>query len=244
MRGCRGDPDEPAPRIEPAWHGPCPDALLEDVPDGSPGPDARYGARESLALAFVAGLQHLPPRQRAALVLRDVLGFRAAEVAGLLGTSETAVNSALQRARAAFSALLPAGGRERAPSPCSRRERELTGRFVDAFESADVDRVVALLTDDARLTMPPEPQEYQGRTAIAAFYLSRSWWGVQPARLVPRRANGQPAFGHYLRDPQAQMARADGLLVLTLEGDRISAITCFGDSSLFPLFDLPLCLPG
>jgi len=230
---------EPTRRAEPTWYEPYPDALLDDLPDTSPGPEARYETREALALAFVAGLQRLPPRQRAVLVLRDVLGFRAAEVADLLDSSEVSVNSALQRAHAALDSQLPARDRERAPLPRSPRERELVGRFVDAFESADVDRVVALLTDDAWLRMPPEPLEYQGHAAIARFYLTRSWWGLQAARLVPTRANGQPAFGYYLRDPASSIAHANGLIVLTLEGDQISAITRFGDNSLFPLFGLP-----
>jgi RNA polymerase sigma-70 factor (TIGR02960 family) len=233
---------EPSRRTEPTWFEPYPDALLEDLPDTSPGPEARYETREALALAFVAGLQRLPPRQRAVLVLRDVLGFRAAEVAELLDTSEVSVNSALVRARAALDRHFPARDRERAPLPRSPRERELVGRFVDAFESAEVERLVALLTDDAWLTMPPEPLEYQGHAAIAEFYLTRSWWGLQPARLVPTRANGQPAFGYYLRDPVSPISHAHGLIVLTLEGDQISAITRFGDNSLFPLFGLPRTL--
>jgi len=233
---------EPTRRTEPTWYEPFPDALLEDLPDASPGPETRYETRESLALAFVAGLQRLPPRQRAVLVLRDVLGFRAAEVADLLDSSEVSVNSALQRARAALDGQLPARDRERAPLPRSPREVELVGRFVDAFESADVDRIVALLTEDASMTMPPEPLEYCGHAAIAEFYLTRRWWGAQAARLVPTRANGQPAFGYYLRDPASGIAHANGLVVLTLEGDRISAITRFRDSSLFPLFGLPRTL--
>jgi len=233
---------EPTRRSEPTWFEPYPDALLADLPDASPGPEARYETREALALAFVAGLQRLPPRQRAVLVLRDVLGFRAAEAAEILDSSEISVNSALQRARAALDSQLPGRDRERAPLPRSPRERELAGRFVDAFESADVDRVVALLTDDAWMTMPPEPLEYQGHAAIARFYLTRSWWGAQAARLVPTRANGQPAFGYYLRDRLTPIAHAHGLIVLTLEGDQISAITRFGDNSLFPLFGLPRTL--
>jgi RNA polymerase sigma-70 factor (TIGR02960 family) len=233
---------EPTRRSEPTWFEPYPDALLEDLPDTSAGPEARYETREVLALAFVAGLQRLPPRQRAVLVLRDVLGFRSAEVADLLDSSEVSVNSALQRARAALDGQLPARDRDRAPLPRSPRERELVGRFVDAFESSDVDRLVALLTDDAWLTMPPEPLQYQGYAAIARFFLTRSYWGVHAARLVPTRANGQPAFGFYVRDPKSPIAHASGLVVLTLEGDRISAITRFGDNSLLPLFGLPRTL--
>ncbi len=233
---------EPTRRAEPLWLEPYPDALLDDMPDISPGPEARYESRESLALAFMAGLQHLPPRQRAVLVLRDVLGFRAAEAAAMLDSSEASVNSALQRARVALDERLPGRDRERAPLPRSPRERELVGRFVDAFESADIERLVALLTDDAWLTMPPEPLEYQGHAAIARFILDRSWWGIQRARLVPTRANGQPAFGYYLRDPRAPIAHAHGLVVLTIAGDQISAITRFGDNSLFPQFGLPRTL--
>ena len=238
-----GAAPEPTRRSEPLWLQPYPDALLDDLPDTAPGPEARYEAREALALAFMAGLQRLPPRQRAVLVLRDVLGYPAAQAAGMLEASEVSTNSALQRARATLSAQLPAASRDRAPAPRSPRERDLVGRFVDAFEAADVGKLVDLLTDDAWLTMPPEPLEYQGHAAIAQFYLSRTWWGVQPARLVPTRANDQPAFGYYLRDPRAPVARAHGLIVLTLAGDKICAITRFGDNSLFPHFGLPRTLP-
>ena len=233
---------QPTRRIEPLWLEPYPDALLEEIPDSSPGPEARYETKEALALAFVAGLQQLPPRQRAAFVLRDVLGFAAAEVADMLESSEASVNSALQRARATIDTRLPAD-RERAPLPHSPVERELVGRFADAFESDDIERVVALLTEDAWLTMPPEPLEYQGHAAIAGFFLDRSWWGTRAVRLVPTRANNQPAFGYYLRDPRAPIARAHGLIVLTLAGEKISAITRFDDNSLFPDFGLPRTLP-
>src|SRR5215472_2743656 len=216
----------------------------ESWPGGAaPGPEARYEAREALALAFMAGLQRLPPRQRAVLVLRDVLGYPAAQAADMLEASEVSANSALQRARATLGAQFPGASRDHAPAPRSPRERELVGRFVDAFEAADVGKLVDLLTGDAWLTMPPEPLEYQGHAAIAQFYVSRTWWGVQPARLVPTRANSQPAFGYYLRDPQAPVARAHGLIVLTLAGDKICAITRFGDNSLFPHFGLPRTLP-
>jgi RNA polymerase sigma-70 factor, ECF subfamily len=244
---------QPQPRVElpaptregePIWLEPYPDALLDGIADDSPGPEARYEAKEAMGLAFVAGLQHLPPLQRAVLVLRDVLGYRAAEVAEMLDSSEASVNSALRRARTAFATRLPSADRERAPVPRSPRERELVGQFADAFENADIDRVVALLTDDAWLTMPPEPLEYQGHAAIADFFVHRSWWGLRAMRLVPTRANNQPAFGYYLGDPQAPIARGSGLIVLTLDGDRISAITRFGDTSLFPQFGLPRTLRG
>jgi RNA polymerase sigma-70 factor (TIGR02960 family) len=244
MRGCGGEPTREG---EPARYEPYPDALLDDLPDAAPGPEPRYEARESLSLAFVAGLQRLPPRERAALVLRDVLGFRAAEVAEMLDSSEASVNSALQRARATLDSRLPGRDAEPAPLPGSARERALVGRFVDAFGSADVGRVIALLTDDAWLTMPLEPlepMEYQGRAAIAEFLSRRSWWGGQAVRLVPTRANGQPAFGCYRCDPKTLIAHAHGLIVLTLAGDQISAITHFGGTSLFPLFGLPGTLRG
>jgi RNA polymerase sigma-70 factor (ECF subfamily) len=238
-------PERPEPtRVgEPLWLQPFPDALLDGIPDGSPGPDQRYEAREALGLAFVAGLQHLPPSQRAMLVLRDVLGFRAAEVAAMLDVSEAAVNSGLQRARSAFESRLPSAGRERAPLPRSARERELVGRFADAFEGGDVDAIVALLTDDAWLTMPPVPLEYQGPAAIGRFLSTVPAGGdVGRFRLVATRANGQPAFGFYLRDPQCGVAHAAGILVLTLEGDRIAALTSFHDTAVFPSFGLPRVL--
>ncbi len=233
---------EPTRRVEPLWLQPYPDALLNELPDPAPGPESRYESREAVALAFVTGLQHLPPRQRAVLVLRDVLGYPAAETAIILGVTEVAVNSALQRARAAFSARLPVR-RDAAPAPRSARERDLTGRFAEAFEAADVERLVAVLTDDASLTMPPEPLEYSGHAAIAEFFRSRAWWGSQPIRLVPTRANCQPAFGYYLPDAQAPIMRANGLVVLTLAGEKICAITRFGDNSLLPHFGLPRTLP-
>jgi RNA polymerase sigma-70 factor (ECF subfamily) len=233
---------EPTRRVEPIWLEPYPDVLLDGVPDDTPGPDARYEAKEAIALAFVAGLQHLPPQQRAVLVLRDVLGFRAGEVAKMLETTEPSVNSLLRRARAAFETRLPAAGRERAPLPNSKLERDVVGRLADALEAGDIDGVVALLTDDAWMTMPPEPHEYQGPGAIGAFLRDREAWRGGPLRLVPTRANGQPAFGCYFPSPQTEIARPRGLLVLTLEADQISAITWFADSSVFPRFGLPRTL--
>src|SRR3954452_3536033 len=235
-------PDRPEPtRVgDPLWLQPYPDALLEGIADDAPGPDQRYEAREALALAFVAGLQHLPPAQRAILVLRDVLGFRAAEVASMLDVSDAAVNSGLARARSAFETRLPSADRSRAPAPSSPRERELVDRFADAFEGGDVDAIVALLTDDAWLTMPPVPLEYQGPAAIGTFLsLVPAGGDLQRFRMVPTRANGQPAFGVYLRDPQCPVAHGTGILVLTLSGAQVAAITVFHDTGLLPLFGLP-----
>jgi RNA polymerase sigma-70 factor (ECF subfamily) len=231
---------EPTRSGEPLWLEPYPDAL----PDAAPGPEARYEARESVSLAFVAALQHLPPRQRAALVLRDVLGFRAAETAAILACTVDAANNLLRRARATIAGHLPAGGRDRAPLPGSAREHQITARFADAFERGDVQAVVALLTDDAWLTMPPLPFEYQGRETVAHFLHAVSFrYGARRSRLIPTRANGQPAFGRYLRDPHAPVSHAHGLIVLTLAGDRISAITGFIDNSFLPRFGLPRTLP-
>ena len=232
-------PPAPTRRAEPLGLQPYPDALLDDLPDTAPGPEARYETREAVALAFVTGLQRLPPRQRAVLVLRDVLGYPAAQAAGMLAVSEVSVNSALRRARATLAAQLPAAGRDGAPAPRSARERELTSRFADAFETGDTDRLVALLTEDAWLTMPPEPLEYQGQAAIAEFFRTRPYWKTGVARLVPTRANNQPAFGYYRTGPHASVAHPHGLVVLTLAGDKICAITRFGDISLFPGFGLP-----
>jgi RNA polymerase sigma-70 factor (ECF subfamily) len=232
---------EPTRYGEAVWLQPYPDVLLEDIPDQAPGPESRYEAKEAIALAFIVGLQHLPPQQRAVLVLRDVLGFRAAEVAEMLDASEASVNSLLRRARDAFDTRLPATGHERAPLPNSKRERDIVGRFADAIETGNADAVVALLTDDAWLTMPPEPYEYQGPTAVGALLRNRTLRRGAP-RLVPTRANNQPAFGVYFPTPQTGIARPYAMLVLTLEGDRISAITWFGDSSVFPQFGLPRIL--
>ena len=164
---------EPTRWSEPVWLEPYPDALLDGIPDQAPGPEARYETKESIALAFIVGLQHLPPQQRAVLVLRDVLGYRAAEAAEMLETTEASVNSLLSRARAAFDSRLPAAGRERAPLPNSKEERDLVGRFAETVENGDIDGMVALLTEDAWLTMPPLPHAYQGRTPLARFCAAR-----------------------------------------------------------------------
>jgi RNA polymerase sigma-70 factor (ECF subfamily) len=230
------DAPEPTRRGEPLWLEPYPDALLEQIPERSPGPEARYEAKEAVTLAFVTALQRLPSRQRAVLLLRDVLGFRAAEIAEMLGTSAGSVNSALQRARAAFETGEPADlGRAKLPS--SPRLRELVGRFAEAVEAGDVEGMVSLLTDDARVTMPPAPLEYQGREAIAEFLRSREEDRGRPLRVVPIRANTQPAFAAYLPDGQAAAAR--GLFVLSLAGDRIAAITWFLDPGILRHFGLP-----
>jgi RNA polymerase sigma-70 factor (ECF subfamily) len=238
LRASRRRPDERMPPFpeptrwnEPVWLEPYPDALLDGVPDQAPGPEARYETREAIALAFVVGLQRLPPQQRAVLVLRDVLGYRAAEVAEMLDSSDASVNSLLRRARAALEAR-PALA-ERAPLPHSERERELVGRFAESVENGDVDGMVALLTGDAWLTMPPLPHAYQGPDAIGAFLRGAEERRGAPLHVLPTRANGQPALAAYLAE------RAFSLFVLTLAGDRISAITWFAGGEVFPRFGLP-----
>ena len=223
---------------EPSWLEPYPDVLLDGIVDHEPGPEARYEVRESVSLAFLTALQQLPPRQRAVLVLRDVLGFRVAEAADVLGTTENAVTSALRRARAA----LPESDQAQVPLPDSPRERRVVADFVRAFEAGDVDAVVALLTDDAWLTMPPLPMAYQGPADIGDFLVTVAWRDGRRLVLVPTRANGQPAFGAYLRDPGTPILHAHGVLVLTLTGDRISALTRFHDNALLAAFGLPRSL--
>jgi RNA polymerase sigma-70 factor (TIGR02960 family) len=237
------EPPEPTRLSEPVWLEPYPDVLLEDLGDASLGPEARYEAAEGIALAFVAALQHLPPRQRCVLVLRDVLGFRAREVAAMLDGTEASVNSSLRRARSTLRARVEATPSDDASLPPSRREREVVGRFAAAAEAGDVEGMVALLTDDAWLTMPPEPYEYQGPVAIARFLDDRGRRRGATLKLVPTGANGQPAFGCYLPDAHAAIDHAYGLMVLTLRSDRISAITWFGDRAVMARFGLPRTLP-
>jgi hypothetical protein len=172
-----------------------------------------------------------------------VLGFHTAEIAETLETSDASVKGALQRARATVREQLPATDREHAPQPNSVRERRLVGRFADAVQGGDLDEIVALLADDALLTMPPQPLEYEGHAAIAAFLRHRAELRGAALRVVPTRANTQPAFGCYLPDPQAAIARPYGLIVLTLEGDAIGAITWFADTGIFRYFGLPRTLP-
>jgi RNA polymerase sigma-70 factor (ECF subfamily) len=218
----------PTRYIEPSWLEPYPDSA---IPDLAPGPEARYEQREATQLAFVAGLQQLPERQRASLVLRDVLGFRTEEVAAMLDLTPQSVKGALQRARATLEEHVPE--RERAPLPDSRAERKLVALFSDAVEAGDTARVVALLSDEARLTMPPLPLEYTGHAAIAAFLEHRAEIRGAPLELRPTRANGQPAFGCYLH------SRAWGMLTVTLSGEQIAEITFFSDPSLVGRFGLP-----
>jgi RNA polymerase sigma-70 factor (ECF subfamily) len=210
-----------------AWLQAYPDSLLEGLTDGERGPDARYEAKEAVALAFVSGLQHLAPRQRAVLVLRDVLGFHADEVAEMLGGTEAAVNSALQRARAALDARAPsrADARDRLSVPGARSERALLDEFAEAFQNDDIDRVVELLTDDVVVSMPPQPLWYQGLVSVAEFLRDRAARRSGPMRFVPTRANGQTAFAYYIADDHEYTCQ--GLFVVGVAGDRIASVTRF-----------------
>jgi RNA polymerase sigma-70 factor (TIGR02960 family) len=236
------EPPEPTRLGEVVWLEPYPDALLEGAIDLPLGAEARYEQTESISLAFVTALQALPPRQLAVLILRDVLGFHASEVADMLDSTVEAVNGALKRARASLQRRRPpTGEREAAPTPDSISERALVAAFVRAYEAGDVDALVALLTDDVFVSMPPIPLEYQGRDVVVRLFagIFRSGRRVD---LVPTRANGQPAFGAYLR-ASTGIRHGSGLFVLTLAGDRICAFTRF-DSSVLPWFGLPRSLPS
>jgi RNA polymerase sigma-70 factor (TIGR02960 family) len=236
------EPPEPTRLGEVVWLEPYPDALLEGAIDVPLGPEARYEQTESISLAFVTALQVLPPRQVAVLILRDVLGFHANEVADMLDSTVESVNSALKRARANLQRRrAPAAEREPPPAPDSPNEQAIVAQFVRAWESADLDGLVALLTDDVFISMPPMPFEYVGRDAGARFSASIFRSGRR-FDLVRTRANGQPAFGAYLRSATG-IRHGVGLFVLTIAGDRICAMTRF-ENSVLPWFGLPRSLPS
>jgi RNA polymerase sigma-70 factor (ECF subfamily) len=236
-----GDPAAPPP--PPAdfpWLQPYPDRLLEPIAPAGDEPGAVVVARETMELAFLAAIQHLPPRQRAALILRDVLGWSAKETALLLEASVGSVNSALQRARATLRDRLPERRTEWAPSSGpSEEERELLRRYVEAHERADADALAELLREDARLVMPPHPTRYAGREAI----LIAMRQGFDPdfgqLRTLVAGANMQPAAAHYLRRPGESGYRPLALDGLLLEGGSVAEITSFVSPELFPAFGLP-----
>ena len=236
------EPPEPSRLGEVVWLEPFPDVLMEGAVDVPPGPEARYEQTETISLAFVTALQVLPPRQVAVLVLRDVLGFRASEVAGMLDSTVESVNSALKRARAGLQRRRsPVAGGEPAPARESRAEDAIVAAFARAWESADLDALVALLTDDVFISMPPMPFEYEGRDLVARFCAGIFGAGRR-FDLVRTRANGQPAFGAYLRGANG-VSHGVGLYVLTLSGDRICAMTRF-DNGVLASFGLPRSLPS
>jgi RNA polymerase sigma-70 factor (ECF subfamily) len=233
---------EGKPATEVAWLEPYPDSALDDIADAAPGPEARYEMQESVQLAFVAAIQQLPPRQRAVLLLRDVLGWSAAETGQLLDTSVASVNSALQRARTTLETRYPAGEPSHAPAT-DETQRDLLERYVRAWEASNLDGFVALLREDAVLSMPPWPHWYRGRDAIRTFFT----WAWRPSnagrwRIVPTAANGQPAFVQYLREADTSVYVAHGIDVLTLHDDAIAAITVFRDRALVAAFGVPTTL--
>ncbi len=238
-----GDPRDPlpAPSAEPLWLDPFPDALL---PEAAAGPDALYDAHESVTFAFLAVLQHLPARQRAVLILRDILEWRASEAAEFLDLTVTAVNSALQRARTTMRAHAPRL-HDATTAPPDEQTTTLLTRYVQAWETANASLLVSLLHEDAALTMPPLPFWLQGRSAIAEFLTANLFGGDAHGRfhLVSTRANGCPAFAVYQRDETGRY-RLGALQVLTIVDARIVEMHDFlpTDDRLFARFGLPLIL--
>ena len=227
------------PLVESVWVEPYPDERL-GLEDGLAGPEARYEQRESVEIAFIAALQHLPARQRAVLILRDVLGFSARETAEALETTPTGVDSALQRAHRAVDERLPERSQQAVLSSLDDQGlREIVDRYVDAFERADVDAVVAMLAADGAMTMPPLPSWYRGREAVAAFLKTEVLSSDKRWRVVPARANGQLAFGNYRWDEERETFKPRSISVLTLGREGIAEITTFIGSELIPSFGLP-----
>jgi RNA polymerase sigma-70 factor (ECF subfamily) len=241
--GPGGDPhgEAGAPLVESAWVEPYPDEQL-GVEDGLAGPAARYEQRESVELAFIAAVQHLPATQRAVLILRDVLGFSARESAELLDTTVQSVNSALRRARDGIDARLPAQSQQATLRALGDDGvRQVVERYMDALERGDVDTIVGMLAEEASWSMPPCPEWYRGHEAITGFLVEgpfRERW-----RHIPARANGQAAVGCYRWDAERGAFVAAVLDVLTLDGGRIAAVTAFVTPEVFRRFGLPEELP-
>jgi RNA polymerase sigma-70 factor (ECF subfamily) len=229
------EPPEASSLGEILWLEPFPDVSVTEGVDPMAGPEASYEQRETISLAFITALQLLPPRQRAALVLSDVLEFSAREVADLLDTTEDAIYSAVKRARTTLARRLPQS--EPPPLPNSPEERKVLDRLVRAWENCDTDALVALMSDDVWLRMPPNPLEYHGKEQAARCLRTLVFREGRQFRLVGARANGQPAFGLYLLSPLSRAAHAFGLIVVTLAGDRVSAITQF-ESGVMPRFGM------
>jgi RNA polymerase sigma-70 factor (TIGR02960 family) len=225
------DPPAPSRRSDVTWLQPYPDTWLQDV-DAEAGPAARYEQCEAVELAFIAALQRLPPRQTSSLLLCDVLGYSTAEAAAILDTTATAVKGSLQRARASLHRLEGEPG-DRPGTLGSDADRALARRFADAFVADDITGVLALLSDDAWLAMPPAPHEYHGLQAIASFLrASMRWKGSRVARLLAIGANNQPAFATYLTAPDSAIAHPTGLIVLTIREQQIHGVTRFLDPHL------------
>jgi RNA polymerase sigma-70 factor (ECF subfamily) len=232
--------DLPAEALtEPVWLEPYPDAGSGAAADLL-GPDARYALRESIELAFAAALQHLPARQRAVLILRDVLGYSARETAEMLETSPASVDSALQRAHKTVDECVPAQTQQQALRTLGDpKVRELVNRFAEAWETHDVDTLVAMLTDDARMTMPPQPSWYEGRDAIETFLGLGPLSSEKRFRLHPITANAQPALAAYIWNEQTGAFEAESIIVLTVRDDSLEEITAFRTPELFARFELP-----
>jgi RNA polymerase sigma-70 factor, ECF subfamily len=231
-----------APATDIAWLEPLPDSGLTAIADDAPTPEARYTSREAVQIAFVAAIQQLPPRQRAALLLCDVLGWAAAEAATLLGGTAASINSALQRSRETLARRYPDGRPSVALRP-DAAQQALLGRYLDAWEGHDLDSFVALLKEDATANMPPWRQWFAGREAICAFF-AMAWKMCGGLRLLPTAANGQPAFAVYERKGGGGEWAAHSIQVLTLDRDAISALTVFVEPRLFEEFGLPPVLDG
>ncbi len=229
-------PDD-GPATELSWLEPYPDSQLDGIADDQPTPEARYAAREAVQLAFVAAIQQLPPRQRASLLLCDVLGWAANEAATLLGGSTASINSALQRARETLARRYP-GGRPQARPQSDPVQQKLLARYLSAWEDHDLDGFVALLKEDATFTMPPWRQWYAGRAAIR-FFFETAWKSCLGMRLVPTAANGQPAFAVYARTEADPRLAANAIHVLTLEDGEIATVTMFLEPRMFAAFGLP-----
>jgi RNA polymerase sigma-70 factor (TIGR02960 family) len=232
------------PTDEPLWLEPYPDQLLDELPDQAPGPEPRYEMREAISLAFIIALQLLPARQRAALILHDVLGYRAGEIAAMLESTQESVRSALKRARASLDQRLREEDHGAAPPlPRSPDEQRALERFTTAFERRDFGVLVAMFTEDVRFSMPPLPFEYRGLEALTQVLTPAFNARPRPRRLIPTRANGEPAFGLYLWDDRDGIFHAAGLLVVTLAGERVAKLTRF-ETGVLPNFGLPRSLPA
>jgi RNA polymerase sigma-70 factor, ECF subfamily len=240
-----GDPTEPPqPATDLPWLEPFPDRLLEEAAANDDEPEAMVLARETTELAFLAAIQHLPPRQRAVLILRDVLDWSAKETAASLETTAASVNSALQRAHATLAKHLPRPVETPSAAAVSATEQALLERLIEAWEGADASALAALLREDARLVMPPTTSWYQGREAIRTFFAEFAFGpGFESrVRVLATRANRQPALAFYLSPRDGELRKAFGLVVLRVEHEAIAEMTLFHRPELFAAWGLPAAM--